>query len=180
MSQISEIPASAYTPEMEILGALLDIPTFDGEPVPVSRNPLTPGTRPLQLLPLPGTELPVRYEMIRMPGFQSELVRSLLVVSTQTRYTVQGCMSYEMVFRFWAERIRTRLEAWRELPEEARPAAPAYGLMSTVSIRVVRVATPRASPGGFLAIWPTAITLMPVARIPSTSGASLMIGSCPM
>ncbi|KDP31737.1 hypothetical protein JCGZ_14894 [Jatropha curcas] len=31
-----------------------------------------------------------------------------------------------MVFRFWAERIRTHLEAWRELPEEARPAAPAY------------------------------------------------------
>ncbi|KDP37654.1 hypothetical protein JCGZ_07856 [Jatropha curcas] len=35
-------------------------------------------------------------------------------------------MSYETVFRFWAERIRTRLEAWRELLEEARPAAPAY------------------------------------------------------
>ncbi|KDP30300.1 hypothetical protein JCGZ_17170 [Jatropha curcas] len=34
MSQISEIPASAYTPEMEVLGALPDIPTFDGEPVP--------------------------------------------------------------------------------------------------------------------------------------------------
>ncbi|KDP30531.1 hypothetical protein JCGZ_15240 [Jatropha curcas] len=30
MSQISEIPASAYTPEMEVLGALPDIPTFDG------------------------------------------------------------------------------------------------------------------------------------------------------
>ncbi|KDP21725.1 hypothetical protein JCGZ_03608 [Jatropha curcas] len=62
MSQISEIPASAYTPEMEVLGALPDIPTFDGEPVPMSRNPLNPGTRPLQLLPLPGTEFPVRYE----------------------------------------------------------------------------------------------------------------------
>ncbi|KDP27736.1 hypothetical protein JCGZ_20000 [Jatropha curcas] len=44
MSQLSEIPASAYTPEMETLGTLPDIPTFDGEPVPVSRNPLTPGT----------------------------------------------------------------------------------------------------------------------------------------
>ncbi|KDP24404.1 hypothetical protein JCGZ_26571 [Jatropha curcas] len=43
MSQISKIPASAYTPEMETLGALPDIPTFDGEPVPVSRNPPTPG-----------------------------------------------------------------------------------------------------------------------------------------
>ncbi|KDP33227.1 hypothetical protein JCGZ_12749 [Jatropha curcas] len=38
----------------------------------VSRNPLTPGTRPLQLLPFPGTEFPVRYETSRMRGFQSE------------------------------------------------------------------------------------------------------------
>ncbi|KDP20564.1 hypothetical protein JCGZ_04524 [Jatropha curcas] len=59
-------------------------------------------------------------------AIEAQLVRSLLGVTTQTRYIVQGCMSYEMVFRFWAERIRTRLEAWRELPEEARPAAPAY------------------------------------------------------
>ncbi|KDP37853.1 hypothetical protein JCGZ_06360 [Jatropha curcas] len=36
MSQISEIPASAYTPEMEVLGALPDIPMFNGEPVPVN------------------------------------------------------------------------------------------------------------------------------------------------
>ncbi|KDP20316.1 hypothetical protein JCGZ_06924 [Jatropha curcas] len=69
MSQLPEIPASAYTREMETLEALLDIPTFDGESVLVSRNPLTPGTRPLQLLPLPGTEFPVRYETSRMRGF---------------------------------------------------------------------------------------------------------------
>ncbi|KDP24035.1 hypothetical protein JCGZ_27073 [Jatropha curcas] len=56
----------------------------------------------------------------------AQLVRSLLGVTTQTRYTVQGCMSYETVFWFWAERIRTRLEAWRELSEDVRPAAPAY------------------------------------------------------
>ncbi|KDP28052.1 hypothetical protein JCGZ_19736 [Jatropha curcas] len=73
MSQILEIPASAYTPEIETLGALPDIPTFDCEPVPVSRNPLTPGTRPLQLLPSPGTEFPVRYETSRMRDFQSEV-----------------------------------------------------------------------------------------------------------
>ncbi|KDP42322.1 hypothetical protein JCGZ_03140 [Jatropha curcas] len=36
MSQISEIPASAYTPEMEVLGALPDIPMFDGEPEPAN------------------------------------------------------------------------------------------------------------------------------------------------
>ncbi|KDP29804.1 hypothetical protein JCGZ_19345 [Jatropha curcas] len=72
MSQLSEIPASAYTQEMETLRALPDIPTFDGEPVPVSQNPLTPGTRPLQLLPVPGTEFPIRYETSRMRGFQSE------------------------------------------------------------------------------------------------------------
>ncbi|KDP31676.1 hypothetical protein JCGZ_15279 [Jatropha curcas] len=47
---------------------------------------------------------------------------------TQLRYTVQGCVSYEVVYRFWAERIRTRLAAWRELPVEARPSAPSYTL----------------------------------------------------
>ncbi|KDP42765.1 hypothetical protein JCGZ_23705 [Jatropha curcas] len=57
---------------METLGAIPDIPTFDGEPVPVSRNPLTSGMRPLQLLPLPDTEFPVRYETSRMRGFQTE------------------------------------------------------------------------------------------------------------
>ncbi|KDP24677.1 hypothetical protein JCGZ_26455 [Jatropha curcas] len=36
MSQLPEIPASAYTREMETLRALPDIPTFDGEPVPVN------------------------------------------------------------------------------------------------------------------------------------------------
>ncbi|KDP24813.1 hypothetical protein JCGZ_25398 [Jatropha curcas] len=73
MSQIFEIPASAYTPEMETLGAIPDILTFDGEPMPVSQNSLTLGTRPLQLLPLPGTEFPVRYETSRIRGFQTEL-----------------------------------------------------------------------------------------------------------
>ncbi|KDP24978.1 hypothetical protein JCGZ_24316 [Jatropha curcas] len=85
MSQISEIPASAYTPEMETLGALPNIPTFDGKPVPVSRNPLTPGPRPLQLLPLPGTEFPVGYEMSRMRGFQSEFVPASTVVSRRNQ-----------------------------------------------------------------------------------------------
>ncbi|KDP36035.1 hypothetical protein JCGZ_10001 [Jatropha curcas] len=74
MSQLSEIPASAYTQEMETLGALPDIPTFDGEPVLVSRNPLTSGMRQLQLLPLPGTEFLVRYETSRMRGFQAEVI----------------------------------------------------------------------------------------------------------
>ncbi|KDP20579.1 hypothetical protein JCGZ_04226 [Jatropha curcas] len=31
-----------------------------------------------------------------------------------------------MVYRFWAELIWTRLAAWRELPVDAQPAAPAY------------------------------------------------------
>ncbi|KDP21566.1 hypothetical protein JCGZ_03830 [Jatropha curcas] len=56
----------------------------------------------------------------------AQLVRSLLGVTTQTRYTTQGCISYEVIYRFWAERIRTRLAAWRDLPVEAWPAAPAY------------------------------------------------------
>ncbi|KDP39454.1 hypothetical protein JCGZ_05329 [Jatropha curcas] len=73
LPEIPEIPSSAYTPEMNTLGAIPDIPTFEGEQVPVSRNPLTSGTRPLQLLPLPGTEFPVRYETSRMRGFQTEV-----------------------------------------------------------------------------------------------------------
>ncbi|KDP45943.1 hypothetical protein JCGZ_11846 [Jatropha curcas] len=322
MSQISEIPAFAYTPEMETLGALLDILTFDGEPVPVSGNPLTSGTRPLQLLPLLGTEFPVRYETSRMRGFQAEphfppamryalmercnccshtfvfefgemtltpvdyaaitglcftspiapldaryqtatvgaqLVCSMLGVTTQTKYTAQGCVSYEVVYRCWAERIRTRLAAWRELLVEVRPAAPAYTreerdqaarsflfyiisfqLLCTsqnkgdpavlvclrdlsqvgsfnwatlalahlyhgldvwtrgsgesnwqfirplevwayeLSIQAVRVATLLLSLGGSLVIWPIVTILMPVARIPSTGGASLTTGRCLM
>ncbi|KDP42355.1 hypothetical protein JCGZ_02870 [Jatropha curcas] len=89
MSQISEIPASAYTPEMEILRALPDMPTFDGEPVSVSRNPLTPGTRPLQLLPLSGTEFPVRYETSWMRSFQSEAYVDSRV--TQVGVAWRGC-----------------------------------------------------------------------------------------
>ncbi|KDP20424.1 hypothetical protein JCGZ_06031 [Jatropha curcas] len=73
MSQLSEIPSSAYTPEMNTLGAIPDIPTFEGEPAPVSQNPLTSGMQPLQLLLLPGTEFPVRYETSRMHGFQTEV-----------------------------------------------------------------------------------------------------------
>ncbi|KDP20212.1 hypothetical protein JCGZ_10591 [Jatropha curcas] len=91
MSQLSEIPASAYTPEMETLGALPDIPTFDGEPVPVSRNPLTPGTRPLQLLPSRGTKFSVRYETSRMRGFQSEACVNSRV--TQVGVAWRGCSS---------------------------------------------------------------------------------------
>ncbi|KDP30569.1 hypothetical protein JCGZ_16928 [Jatropha curcas] len=71
----------------------------------------------------PVPPLDARYQTATLGA---QLVRSLLGVTTQTRYTVQGCMSYETVCRFWAERIRIRLEAWRELPEEARLAAPAY------------------------------------------------------
>ncbi|KDP24862.1 hypothetical protein JCGZ_25304 [Jatropha curcas] len=235
MSQLPEIPASAYTPEMNTLGVIPDIPVFEGERVPVSRKALTPGTRPLQLLPLPGTEFPVRHETGAMRDFQTEadlgkaraggsstdasafwdlleppmqsrviaagfgnyvaglrctqprfppamryalmeqwndcthtfifgfgeltltpadytaitglgfdgtvapldaryqtaalgaeLVRTLLGVPTHTRYITQGYVSYEVVYRFWAERIRTRLAAWRELPEDVRPVAPAY------------------------------------------------------
>ncbi|KDP42041.1 hypothetical protein JCGZ_03530 [Jatropha curcas] len=48
MAHLPEIPASAYTPEMDTLGVIPDIPVFEGDRVPVSRNALTPGTRPLQ------------------------------------------------------------------------------------------------------------------------------------
>ncbi|KDP35866.1 hypothetical protein JCGZ_10601 [Jatropha curcas] len=71
----------------------------------------------------PVAPLDARYQTATLGA---QLVRSLLGVTTQTRYTAQGCVLYEVVYRFWAERIRTRLAAWRELLVEARPAAPAY------------------------------------------------------
>ncbi|KDP27739.1 hypothetical protein JCGZ_19994 [Jatropha curcas] len=130
--------------------------------------------RPLQLLPLLGSDFLVRHDTDAMHGFQSEvdlgkaraggsstdasafwdlldpLMRSRVVAArfgdyavglrwTQplfppamryapldSRYTAQGYVSYEVVYKFWAERIRTRLATWRELPADARPAAPAY------------------------------------------------------
>ncbi|KDP31507.1 hypothetical protein JCGZ_15442 [Jatropha curcas] len=93
MSQLFEIPASAYTPEMETLGALPDFPTFDGEPVP------------LQLLLSPGTEFPIRYEMSRMRGFQSEDLENGRLRRHQARQS-------SAVRRLQAEveRLRTKLE----------------------------------------------------------------------
>ncbi|KDP42152.1 hypothetical protein JCGZ_03019 [Jatropha curcas] len=44
MAHLPEIHASTYTPEMDTLGTILDIPIFEGERVPMSRNALTPGT----------------------------------------------------------------------------------------------------------------------------------------
>ncbi|KDP20552.1 hypothetical protein JCGZ_05058 [Jatropha curcas] len=90
---------------MEILGALPDIPTFDGEPVPVSKNPLTPGTRPLQLLPLPDSEFPIRYETSQMGGFRSEELENGRLRRHQSRQS-------SAVSRLQAEveRLRTRLE----------------------------------------------------------------------
>ncbi|KDP24423.1 hypothetical protein JCGZ_26583 [Jatropha curcas] len=69
----------------------------------------------------PAPPLDSRYQTTTLGD---QLVRSLLGVTTQTWYTVQGCMSYEMVFGGGG--TGPRLAAWRELPEEARPAAPAY------------------------------------------------------
>ncbi|KDP22687.1 hypothetical protein JCGZ_02793 [Jatropha curcas] len=53
-------------------------------------------------------------------GFDGE------VAPLDAPYTAQGYVSYEVVYKFWAERIRTRLAALRELPVDARPAALAY------------------------------------------------------
>ncbi|KDP45553.1 hypothetical protein JCGZ_18178 [Jatropha curcas] len=72
MAHIPEIPTSAYTPEMDILGVIPDIPVFEGDRVPVSRNTLTPGMRPLQLLSVPGFDFPIRHDTDAMRSFQSE------------------------------------------------------------------------------------------------------------
>ncbi|KDP31697.1 hypothetical protein JCGZ_15231 [Jatropha curcas] len=71
----------------------------------------------------PVAPLDARYQTATL---EAQLVRTLLGVTTQTPYTAQGCISYEVIYRFWAERIRTRLAAWKELPADARPAASAY------------------------------------------------------
>ncbi|KDP35825.1 hypothetical protein JCGZ_10634 [Jatropha curcas] len=73
---LREIPASAYTPGMDILGVIPDIPVFKGDRVPVSRNALTPGTRSLQLLPAPSSDFPIRHDTDAMCGFQSEMIAS--------------------------------------------------------------------------------------------------------
>ncbi|KDP21581.1 hypothetical protein JCGZ_03779 [Jatropha curcas] len=93
---------------METLGALPDILTFAGEPVPVSRNPLTPGTRPLQLLPSPGTKFPVRYETSRMHSFQSEEICACVNSSTQVGVAWHGCSSVNsfMTQLFLCEQLR--------------------------------------------------------------------------
>ncbi|KDP32651.1 hypothetical protein JCGZ_14771 [Jatropha curcas] len=56
----------------------------------------------------------------------AELVGTLLGVTTRTRYTAQGYVSYEVVYKFWVVQSRMRLAAWKELAVDARPAAPAY------------------------------------------------------
>ncbi|KDP43691.1 hypothetical protein JCGZ_25322 [Jatropha curcas] len=81
MAQLSEVPASAYTPEMDTLGAIPVISIFEGDRVSVTRNALTPGTRPLQLLPLPGSDFLVRHDTNAMCGFQSESVHASAVAS---------------------------------------------------------------------------------------------------
>ncbi|KDP39497.1 hypothetical protein JCGZ_04161 [Jatropha curcas] len=176
MAHLPEIPASAYTPEMDTLGAIPDIPIFEGERVPVSRNALTPRTvvatgfgdyaaglrrtqprfplamcyalmerwngcthsfifgfgemtlTPADYTAITGLEfdgevapLDARYQTAALGA---ELVGTLLGVPTRTRYTTQGYVSYEVVYKFWTERIRTRLAAWRELPVDARGEGP--------------------------------------------------------
>ncbi|KDP42324.1 hypothetical protein JCGZ_03131 [Jatropha curcas] len=71
----------------------------------------------------PVAPLDARYQTAAL---EAELVRTLLGVPTRTRYNAQGYVYCEVVYRFWAERIYTRLAAWRELPADARPAAPSY------------------------------------------------------
>ncbi|KDP36011.1 hypothetical protein JCGZ_10410 [Jatropha curcas] len=66
------------------------------------------------------TLTPADYTAITRLGFDGQ------VAPLDARYTAQGYVSYELVYKFWAERIQTRLAAWRELPTDVRPAVPAY------------------------------------------------------
>ncbi|KDP20613.1 hypothetical protein JCGZ_04180 [Jatropha curcas] len=121
MSQISEIPASAYTPEMEVLGALPDIPMFDGEPVSVSRNPLTPGTRPLQLLPLPGLTYPVRNESdVRLSIRGPEQLRN---VTNEMRGAASWSRDTSVLGATHVEQLCDAAVEWRGASIEMRYAA---------------------------------------------------------
>ncbi|KDP25778.1 hypothetical protein JCGZ_23968 [Jatropha curcas] len=111
MSQLSEIPASAYTPEMETFGALPDIPTFDGEPVPVSRNPLTPGTRPLQLLPL----------LVASRSWSSE--EQLRDAATEMRGATSWLRGTSILGATYFKQLRDADVEWRGVSAEMRYAA---------------------------------------------------------
>ncbi|KDP31549.1 hypothetical protein JCGZ_15204 [Jatropha curcas] len=91
MSQLFEIPASAYTPEMDTLGAIPDISIFEGEQVPISHNALTLGTQPLQLLPLPGFEFPVSSAEEQ---FRDATVRQGTAAFEQLRGAIVGCVTH--------------------------------------------------------------------------------------
>ncbi|KDP27715.1 hypothetical protein JCGZ_19995 [Jatropha curcas] len=70
---------------METLGVIPDIPVFEGDRVPVSRNALTPYTRPLQFLPASGSNFPVCYNTDVMHGFQIEGFYSCFSLSIRPR-----------------------------------------------------------------------------------------------
>ncbi|KDP22767.1 hypothetical protein JCGZ_02387 [Jatropha curcas] len=206
---------------METFGALPDVSTFDGELVLVSRNPLTPGTRPLQLLPFPGTEFPVRatnFKQLRDAavewrgaGAEVDLGKAssggsatdasafwdLLDPPMQARVVAVGfgdyaaglrrtqprfplAMQYALMER-WNDCTHTFVFGFGEMtltPVDyaaitglrftgpVPPLDDRYGHTSTVSIRVVRAVTLLLSLGGFLVIWPIAITLMPLFLTP--------------
>ncbi|KDP44673.1 hypothetical protein JCGZ_19488 [Jatropha curcas] len=176
MSQLSEIPASAYTREMETLGALPDIPMFDGEPMPVNLGKARSGGS--------GTDASAFWDLLD-PPMQARVVAAGFgdyaagLRCTQPRFP--PAMRYALMER-WNDCTHTFVFGFGEMtltPVDyaaitglrftgpVPPLDARYSPMSTVSIRVVRVATLRSSPGGFLAIWPTSITLMPVAKIPN-------------
>ncbi|KDP45114.1 hypothetical protein JCGZ_19543 [Jatropha curcas] len=183
MAHLPEIPASAYTPEMDILGVDLGKARAGGSSIDASafwdlldppmrsrvvaagfgdyatslcrtqpRFPpamryalmerwndcthsfifgfgemtLTPADfTAITGLDFDGEDVPLDSQY-QTATLGAELVRILLDVPTRTRYTAQGYISYEVVYKFWPERIHMRLAAWRELPVDARPVAPAY------------------------------------------------------
>ncbi|KDP35077.1 hypothetical protein JCGZ_11029 [Jatropha curcas] len=96
MAHIPEIPASAYTPETETLGVILDIPVFEGDRIPVSRNTLTSGTRPLQFLPAPGSDFPVDLSKARAGGSSTDASAfwDLLDPPMQSRVIAAGFGDY--------------------------------------------------------------------------------------
>ncbi|KDP23211.1 hypothetical protein JCGZ_00155 [Jatropha curcas] len=174
MAHLPEIPAFTYTPKMDILGVIPDIPVFEGDQVPVSRKALTPGTRPLQLLPAPGSDFPIRHNTNAMHGFQFE---DLSLISTYDWASLALAHLYH------------GLDGWTRGSGESnwqflRPSR--CGRMSTGYTLGVRRVTLLLRLDEFRDTWRIAIILFPAQRIRTIGGAILTIGpwlilsfSCP-
>ncbi|KDP33047.1 hypothetical protein JCGZ_13633 [Jatropha curcas] len=162
---------------MEILGVIPNIPVFEGDQIPVSRNALISDTRPLQFLPALGSDFQILHNTDAMRGFQSEW-----------RHAGESCVtqlfSCEQLFDAFVQNCATSLYlnfdfdpfAHLDTLFAALECDAMYGRMSIGSILGVLRVILLLRLDGFPDIWFTAIILIPFQRIRTTRGATLMTG----